>query len=118
MDPLARVDQKSVTICTRAVGVLRQEVEEIEDLVSKATTSLKAERHKNIALGVNEVFPFFVLLGNTSQSSRSGLRSGLRANTFLSRVTSPDVKDVLLVATGTGVSTKKDIGTHSGGTVN
>jgi hypothetical protein len=42
-------------------------------LVPKATTSLKAERHENIALGVNEVFPFFVLLGNTSQSSRSGL---------------------------------------------
>jgi hypothetical protein len=99
MDPLARVDQKSVTICTRAVGVLRQEVKEIEDLVSKATTSLEAKRQKHIALGVNEVFPLVVLLSDTSQGSRPRFRSGLRANAFLSRVAGPDVEDVLLVAT-------------------
>jgi len=88
---LARVVQESVSFGTRAVGVLCQEVKEIEDLVAHATTSLEAERHKNVPLGVNEGFPFIVFLGNTSQSSRSGLRSSFRANLTLGWIAGPHV---------------------------
>jgi hypothetical protein len=97
------------------VGVLCQEVEETENLVTQSTTSLKAERHKDITLGVNEGFPFIVLLGNTRQSSCSRLRSSFRANFTLGWITGPHVKDVLLLVTRSRISTEKDTSTHSRG---